>query len=425
MYPNQYGNMGVQSAYLQNLQDVKNFFRRPAVLIAAILYSVQVVLNIFSMINGSELQQDIFSSFYFYYDMPTPNYGAGATQVITVVSAVIGSIIPILIAVSLWIIYLRSRSSNPQASPSAGFTILYVLSFIALIAISLLLLLIVAGFVMALSLSNLSYWESQVALFVVILVMIIVAPLFLLFVIAQFRFTAALRASAKGPVLKPNGSVMFAVLYIIMGTFLVLNVIQRLSIAFSLSGVYSSYYIYDKGEMTFALIVSIVSAAIAILMAVVALSYNSYVKKKRMEYAARQNAGYYTQNGQAYYRPDMGYSQQSPDVNTQALYQNQAYYVPSTAQPGQPPYPGYSVPTDQTPEQRQAPQPAMPQIPVQQAQEPPVFTSPFHGEEENGGEERPGSQISEENPRMVCPVCGCEVTEEAAFCPQCGTSLNR
>ena len=71
--------------------------------------------------------------------------------------------------------------------------------------ISLLLVFVIVVFLIALSMSGLSYWESQLFILGLILVMIIAAPLFLLLVIAQFRFAAALRASAKGPVLKPNG----------------------------------------------------------------------------------------------------------------------------------------------------------------------------------------------------------------------------
>lgn len=421
MYPNQYADTGIQSAYLQNLQDVKAFFRKPIILTAAILYSLQVIFNIFNLITGSEQQRDIFNSFYFYYDIPA--YNPQTTQIFTVILAVVGSIVPILIAASLWIVYLKSRSANPQASPSAGFTILYVLSLISLIAISLLLVFFIAACMIMLSMLNMPYWESQVALFFVILVIIIAAPLFLLLVIAQFRFAAALRASAKGPMLKPNGSVMFAVLYIIMGVFLVLNLISSLSITASLSGVYSDYYIYDKGEMIFALIGSFLSAAIAILMAIVALSYNGYVKRKKMDYLSRQAAVYYTQGGQAYYNPNMGYRKQDPTANTQVPYQNQAYYVPPVAQPGQPPYAGYPAPENQ-PVGQQAPDPTVSQVPVQQAQEPPVFTSPFDGEQENPQEAIPGSQPEGlENQHQVCPVCGCEVTGEAAYCPQCGTSL--
>ena len=421
MYPNQYADTGIQSAYLQNLQDVKAFFRKPIILTAAILYSLQVIFNIFNLITGSEQQRDIFNSFYFYYDMPA--YNPQTTQVFTVILAVAGSIIPILIAASLWIVYLKSRSTNPQASPSAGFTILYVLSLISLIAISLLLVFVIVVFLIGLSMSGLSYWESQLFILGLILVMIIAAPLFLLLVIAQFRFAAALRASAKGPVLKPNGSVMFAVLYIIMGAFLVLNLISSLSITASLSSVYSDYYIYDKGEMIFALIGSFLSAAIAILMAIVALSYNGYVKRKKIDYLSQQAAVYYTQGGQAYYNPNMGYRQQTPTANTQIPYQNQAYYVPPVTQPGQPPYAGDPVPVNQ-PVGQQAPESTVSQIPVQQAQEPPVFTSPFDGEQENPQEAIPGSQPEgQENQHLGCPVCGCEVTGEAAYCPQCGTSL--
>ena len=169
MYPNQYADTGIQSAYLQNLQDVKTFFRKPIILTAAILYSLQVILNIFNLITGSEQQRDIFNSFYFYYDMP--DYNPQTTQVFTVILAVAGSIIPILIAASLWIVYLKSRSANPQASPSAGFTILYVLSLISLIAISLLLVFVIVVFLIALSMSGLSYWESQFFILGLILVM--------------------------------------------------------------------------------------------------------------------------------------------------------------------------------------------------------------------------------------------------------------
>ena len=121
--------------------------------------------------------------------------------------------------------------------------------------------------------------------------------------------------------------------------------------------------------MIFALIGSFLSAAIAILMAIVALSYNGYVKRKKIDYLSQQAAVYYTQGGQAYYNPNMGYRQQTPTANTQIPYQNQAYYVPPVTQPGQPPYAGDPVPVNQ-PVGQQAPESTVSQIPVQQAQEP-------------------------------------------------------
>lgn len=67
MYPNQYADTGIQSAYLQNLQDVKAFFRKPIILTAAILYSLQVIFNILTLLqalsnNGIFLTLFIFTT---------------------------------------------------------------------------------------------------------------------------------------------------------------------------------------------------------------------------------------------------------------------------------------------------------------------------------------------------------------------------
>lgn len=426
MYPNQYGNAGIQTPYLQNLQDVKSFFRKPIILMAAVLYSIQVIMNILSLATGSQIQQDVFQSFYFYYDLPA--YSVQTMNTVSVITSVIMSAIPILIAVSFWIIYLKSRSRNPQASPSAGFTILYALSIVALVLISLIVVLFLAIILIAMGVGLTSYWEGQFAIAVILFLFIIVFSLLLLFVIAQLRFTSALRASARGPVLKSNGSIMFGVLYIIYGGILCLNMVNNLSTASILLRNYPGYEY--KWEVILGLVNMVISVTIAILVAIICFSYNGYVKQKNMGYTAQQTAVFYPQ-GQGYYQPNGSYPQQAPNGNPQGTYQNPGYYgQPPVSQPNT--YPvqpdssaGYSSPvTGQPPETPEPPS-------AQQAQEPPVFTSPFDGaaEQPQSQEDAFGQTPAEQEPEQpkqgrACPVCGCSVKEDAAYCPQCGTALH-
>ena len=134
MYPNQYADPTVQNPYARNLQNLKEFLRKPVVLVLAILSSLQFLVTLITSLTGA---QNIDVSDYFDYYVDPEFIQMFSTT--TVATALIASIIPILTCTALWIIYFKSRSDDPASTPSAGLTIFYVLSIIELCFVGMVL----------------------------------------------------------------------------------------------------------------------------------------------------------------------------------------------------------------------------------------------------------------------------------------------
>lgn len=436
MYPNQYAEPAGQNPYTRNLQNLKEFLRRPIVLATAIVYSIQLLITLGTSLSGALGNQ--FESF-------LNNYSPEMVQAVnasTAATTLLVSIIPILYCVALWIIYLKSRSDNPLSTPSAGLTILYVISIIILVLASLLMLLLLVVMLAAFSLGGMSYWEGQFAVSVVLAVFLLVVPVVLLVLIGQLRFVGSLRGTANGDRMKTGGSVLFGVMYLIFGSFNAIGVIG------SLGSLGRSWYGAGFASEAASVLLSLVSTTTTILLACVALSYNSYAKGKNLEYAPAFQSG--AQFGQPYGQ-NMGVVPGQPGMPTYAQppqpYPQQPYipqqgnqapaYAPAQTPEG---YPTYQAPVTQ-PVQPPA-QPTYMQ-PNQQAEETPGFTSPFappvqqpqlgpipEASPEPVPEFVPTEpvlteEVPEENPaagkeEKVCPVCGSSMAKEDHICTQCG-----
>lgn len=412
MYPNQYADPTVQNPYARNLQNLKEFLRKPVVLVLAILSSLQFLVTLIISLTGA---QNIDVSDYFDYYVDPEFIQMFSTT--TVATALIASIIPILTCTALWIIYFKSRSDDPASTPSAGLTIFYVLSIIELCFVGLVLLLFLIVMLAGGALASSAYWEGQMIMAIMILVFLMVAPIFLLITIGQLRFAGSLRASARGTVLKTGGSVLLGVVYLILVSISAIGVMTDLA---DLGGDLN-FYSFING---------LLSVAVMTLYAVVALSYNSYAKGKNLQYAMeQQNATFLQANAYApaqpgapsYYGQPQGYPQQ-PQSYGASPYASQQPQVPTYGQSGQiPGYPPTPTPT--------APAYMSPQPSVQQAEETPAFQNvpvvPGAPDGQNG--EFPAAQPAVEQTaapeEITCPVCGCSIVQGDHICPQCGTLI--
>ena len=139
--------------YAKNLSAVKEYFKSPYTLVLGIARAVTAVLSLVSAILIASKMKDIVSyvkdailqamtdtgadsaaknevtKFFADFDLSEVSYSA--------LSSLPSVIIAALTAAAVFIIYFKSRSKNPDATPMTGFTILFVFSIITLIGMIL------------------------------------------------------------------------------------------------------------------------------------------------------------------------------------------------------------------------------------------------------------------------------------------------
>jgi len=218
MYPNQYPYQNAASAlpYARQLQYVKDFLKRPITYVIAGLLTIQTVwVLISSLINQDSAK---FADGYY-----TGGYVTGA----------IIAMIPLgLIVVGAWLVCSKSAKADPLSTPSAGLTIIKVITIIFMVLLCLLFviaLIVLIGLAAAGSYADTSslgelspYLHSfgltsesiaaMIGLFIFILLIVFVFVLLAL--IALLRFVSSLKSSMSSPLLKSGGSIMLAVLFI-------------------------------------------------------------------------------------------------------------------------------------------------------------------------------------------------------------------
>lgn len=124
---------------------MKTLGSSPKFLAAAILYSVTVLFNLLASFGAS----DVISTLYYY----GANYGfdpdvfypmMSALEGSTVVSAVIGAIPSILLAVGMWLFYTTCRNTQSGNVSTVGLTICKVITVINLVLLCCVVLFLVA-----------------------------------------------------------------------------------------------------------------------------------------------------------------------------------------------------------------------------------------------------------------------------------------
>lgn len=124
---------------------MKTLGSSPKFLAAAILYSVAVLFNLLASFGAS----DVISTLYYY----GANYGfdpdvfypmMSALEGSTVVSAVIGAIPSILLAVGMWLFYTTCRNTQSGNVSTVGLTICKVITIINLVLLCCVVLFLVA-----------------------------------------------------------------------------------------------------------------------------------------------------------------------------------------------------------------------------------------------------------------------------------------
>lgn len=380
--------------YASNLAAVKNYFKKPLVLVIAIIYVLSAIVGVILSITTSGSVPGFLRDLVNYLDKMGINSGIspadlesvnGAVSQSSVISMlpslIISAAVTLLIAVAFFIIYFKSRNESSESTPSAGVTIMYVLSIISLVFIvigfigmvaSAAILMIFSGTV-ADSIGNskvvdigggyqlnLNGPALGTALIIIAVLLLIIAAFLLFTAINKFRYYSSVRTSISSVTLQSGGAKPYGVMCIISAVFTAFGVLSSIGslIFFGNSG-FSSL----TGVSLVTILGNILSFVIFVLDAKIALGYKKYIDEIMYGYNEPTYGG--TQ-------PDAA---PLPDYNRQ-----------DTVSAEQNPY--------------SAPQPKT----------------------YNDGFSQTSQPVDRPAAPAVCPNCGAP-TEGGAFCGNCGTKL--
>ena len=387
--------------FQRNIAIIKDYFKSPTVLALAILQAVSIVMSVIQSFVSMDLTREVTSKVFTYLSNNMRVTDSNNTQLNTSIPEMANGlsvsisipIFTILIAVALFLIYYKSRSTDPMSAPTAGFTILNVLAILSIIGVVLVAVLalffVVLMFiaygelrrgsnmdvdVQVSGYGNVHVDESYILVITVVFAIIAVIAITyaLIYVISYKRYIGSVRSSMKTVELSRSGAKAFGVLCVISAVFSILSLLSTIftSIA-ARKELFARMGISIVSDQTLPLIVSIIAQiitiAIIILRAKIALGYAKYIDEKKFGYNDPQPTG-----GEAPYVPlGVGVgsnSQQNP----------------------------YTYLTQKDEDMRT------------------VNVSNVNPYMDDFNEQRP----------MVCPGCGAPVDGNAPFCGRCGTKLS-
>lgn len=387
-------NQTTFNPFLQNQSIVKSYFKKPIVLVLAIMHSVCALLSIASaFILGPQLSRfyrNFFSFVGAYDEMSAEDLRIFETftsegQLSTfILSSMLPSLIfAALFATAYFIIYFKSKNENPSSTPKAGFTILFVLSVLNLISIAFAVLVIVicaiVAIVAGIMLSQEYYMSSSDSTAVLVIFSIMgvvflgIAAVMLIYGISHLNYIKSARNSLSSVTLSAKGAGTYGVISLIYGIFTLLNALPLLFFKPLLNMMadimpigYSVQFFEMLGDFfIFSGLLSLVSIAVIIIDAVIALGYKNHIKYVTSSYNA----------------PNTEYGFNAPQAPTQG-------------NAGTAPVP-YMTAAEPTP----APQP--------QAEFEPTVSN------DNAVNQR----------IKVCPRCNTPAKDTDVFCNSCGTKL--
>ena len=149
-----YANQNNYNPYAQNIAIVKEYFKKPLVLVIGILYIVSIVFSLIASVSMGSGLGDMYNDL-FMYTGAYAEMTAEEAQIIEMFTNsgfmstfMIVAMIPSILMIGLYVLayflmYFKSKNPDPNASPKGGITILFVMSIISLIGIIFLTLALV------------------------------------------------------------------------------------------------------------------------------------------------------------------------------------------------------------------------------------------------------------------------------------------
>ena len=392
--------------YAANVAVVKSYFKQTKVLVLGVLYVFSAVLGVIGTVISAATPALSVNEILEYLNrmgidtsrlnIPQMSDVTAASSSTNIFSIVISAAVTLLIATAFILMYVKSRSESPESNPSAGVSIMYVLSVISLVFMIIGTVLAVLGSLLLMYLTvNVNNYSGQsidlgngqrfyidgpvfTALFIILIVVILGAVIYgLISVISQKRFYSSVKTSLNSVELESRGAKAYGVICVIDSVFMILAFIGNI---FNLIGL-SSLGLpgVSGGAVILSLISLAVSIAIRINLAMVALGYKKHIDKIKY-----------------------GYNGNQPPFNGVPTYDNTPR-PPYTA-PQQP----YSAPQ----------QPYRPQPPQRPYNDGFGGAQPPRQQPYNDGF---GNQPRQQAP-AVCPKCGAPA-DGSPFCGNCGTKL--
>lgn len=267
------------------LATLKKVCSSPVALVAIIAYTAAALFSFLNSVSGSS---GIFGYLYQLADMLDMEDMVGelyyAVRSTSIVSAVIGMIPTILIAVGLWLTFASAASKSQTGMKTGGLTLVKVILIINLVFICIALAAVeIIALVAVVNLADSYYGSSMVGPLVGVMLGVAIAmTLVILFYVKAVKTINTIKLTAQNGIPSDKVSVYVAVIAFIMGGFTALSII-------------ASYG-------AFALLANLCSATASITFGVFLLSYRG-----KMRIAA--NGGEYANvQQQAYVPPTPSYS---------------------------------------------------------------------------------------------------------------------
>lgn len=429
----QQGNSIVNiSPYQQNIDIIKNFFKKPIVLVNTIIETLAipvVFLMLYFLSNFmNSLIYESYSSSYSYYDYysynPVPMFDSFLFGI-----GIIACIPAVLTIVAKFLIYFKSKNPDPNVKPSAGFTILWVMSIISVVFLSLACFIFVISMIIAIfavsaysAYENYSYGygygstqSSTMLLVVIFIIYLVVFAVAFFFIINQMRFYGSVRKGLNSIYLKNNGAMIYGVFQIVGGVFSTLTFLMYVFVLIAFASVAAMDSSMANVPLDFFAAATIcigLSAASAITGGIIAVKYSGYIKNIVLGSNQQFNANVPYSNPVPVAAPsvnpfDNAYPQQQP----QPPMQNNPYGDVQNENP-------YTAPQQVTP-----PQPTEPVAPENEYYQPVENPAP---QEEAPQPESPKTetpQAEDVHQNNFCPNCGSKVFRSDIFCNNCGTKL--
>lgn len=335
-----YANQNNYNPYAQNIAIVKEYFKKPLVLVIGILYIVSIVFSLIASVSMGSGLGDMYNDL-FMYTGAYAEMTAEEAQIIEMFTNsgfmstfMIVAMIPSILMIGLYVLayflmYFKSKNPDPNASPKGGITILFVMSIISLIGIIFLTLALVVyavvvgilGVVFMTEPSMASEGGAVAGIIFIILALFFVAlgALVLTYSIGELNFFNSVRKSLTSVKLYNKGAGLFGVFSIIYGAFSIMSAVSTLFTGPTMSLLFKMIpeseldgfpiEMFDSmGSLyTVSGLTALISATIMILVGVLALGYKKHINKYANAYAGQQVEETPIQNAPAYTQPE--YSQ--------------------------------------------------------------------------------------------------------------------
>ena len=395
MYQNMYNNpapMGNYNPYEQNSGLLKTFFSKPVVIILAAVGGVSALISIISFF----MQIGTLDTTIRYYNyMMGGQFASFYSNIkpLFIIFSICSIAMTIINALGYFLLYSKSKNPDPQSNPKAGSTLLWVISIISFVATCILaVFLIIVAFILFIASGEVSRYEASIMTTVGVAI-IIVALVFFFYFLFQFRFFSSIHTSFSSVQIVSKSSVAFAVFSIIFCVFAFISLFTSLDTATAMT-----------------VISGLLSIVNSVLVIVLALSYNSFVKS--VTTGANPIGGFMPNNGQ--FNPynqntngqapnmNMGYSYrpQQPPVNDNNQFNGQQYQNPygSSQQPSE----------------------------ADKAYKNPYFSQDFEEQTANSHNDifnQNPVQPEEQAAQNKCPMCGAVHSGDDLFCGNCGARL--